>query len=285
LTDSPQRYNRENRQADASFQESDLSAFRFDGFDNAHCFAAHGGKDVSRWLRARNLAILNRWVNSDLGLVIKVQAPKGAGVWDFVFRAVHNEGVVKFDALTQAGASDSADFPSSRCAGDERNQRMFAQIAHVVESVEKVPIPAWVWLERSQQRLDFRWRILRKTPEAIFKVVGVVGEGKESKFQVGVSGVEVCCGPNGMIKACPDVLDNLSSEDTPAERKSLSEADFVNFVRAIRVRLNNSSVWLFTEKTLNLGFQVLEMFLCPCDSKLGTVEAIGSEGCHGWQTI
>jgi hypothetical protein len=103
LTDSPQRYNRENRQADASFQESDLSAFRFDGFDNAHCFAAHGGKDVSRWLRARNLAILNRWVNSDLDLVIKVQAPKGAGVWDFVFRAVHNEGVVKFDALTKPG--------------------------------------------------------------------------------------------------------------------------------------------------------------------------------------
>ena len=68
--------------------------------------------------------------------------------------------------------------------------------------------------------------------------------------------------PSGVVETRTKVLDDLRSQDSPLERKSLSQSDFVSFVDAIRVRLNDTGVWLFSEKARNLGLEVLEMFLC-----------------------
>jgi hypothetical protein len=77
-----------------------------------------------------------------------------------------------------------------------------------------------------------------------------------------------------MVETGSGMLDDLSRQDAPAKWEPFRQSDFVDFVNAIGIRLNNSAVWLFTEKTIDLGFQVMEMFLSPCDPEARAVEGI-----------
>jgi hypothetical protein len=264
-----------NRQADAAFaaglfQESDSAALRFDSQDDALNFAKHCVENGRRRFRAGVLAVLKRYVDSDLYLVIKAKAPLDAGVWDFVFRAIPDGGLVEFDG---ASPSRTSDFGCCCRASNEGDQRMFAQVAHVVESPEKI-IPSLVWLERSKERSDFRWDILRDTPHAILEICGGIGEGEHAKLQVGVAGREVGGRPRGVIETGPQVFNDFGRENAPTERESLGYESFVDFVSSVRISLNNSGVWLFSEKAVNLGFEIIEMFLCAPDSQFSAVEGI-----------
>jgi hypothetical protein len=46
----------------------------------------------------------------------------------------------------------------------------------------------------------------------------------------------------------------------------------VDLVSAIKIRLSDGGVWLFTEKLRNLGFEVLKVLLCAGAPDLRTVE-------------
>lgn len=76
-------------------------ALRFDSGDDAVAFAKHCVEDSRRWYRANSLDVLKGYVNLDLALVLKVNAPFRTGVFDFVFLAVPNEGIEKLNAGTQ----------------------------------------------------------------------------------------------------------------------------------------------------------------------------------------
>jgi len=258
LTDSPQRYNRGNRQADVSFEQSDFSAFLFNRANNGASRLSHFIKDKRRGFARYNLAVLKRYVNVEICLVLKVRTLLNAEVWDFVFCAIPNSGIEHFNG---ANPSFPGDLDIGARGADKGDQRMFTQVAHVIEDIEGV-IPSLVWLERSNERQDFRGNILRSTPHAVFKVSHGFAEG-----EAGLSGADVpSCEPGGLpggvVEARAEMLNDLRSQYAPPEGKSLSEADFVNFVGAIRVRLNNAGVWLFSEKARDLGFEVVEMFLC-----------------------
>jgi hypothetical protein len=83
-----------------------------------------------------------------------------------------------------------------------------------------------------------------------------------------------------VIDAGARVLNDLSGQDAPLQRECLSEVDFVNFVSSVRVRVGAPSVWLFTEKMINLGAEVVEMLLRPSEAEFGTVESIWTKGRH-----
>jgi hypothetical protein len=83
-----------------------------------------------------------------------------------------------------------------------------------------------------------------------------------------------------VIETRPRVLDNFGCQDSPLGREAFREADFVDFVSSIRVRLGDSGVWLFAEKALNLGFEVDEMLVRPFKPQFGTVERIWTKRCH-----
>lgn len=265
--------NRQDSAASStSGNEPDFAAFGFDGRDDTARFFNHGTQDGNCRALDWNPSIIERWVHCDLDIVLRVYARQNPHVWDFIFRCIKDERVDEISVKKGMFAHDER-------SGQERNQRMFAQITHVIENVEQT-IPALVWLEGAQKRLDFRRAILGQSFYALPKFDRIARERKNSELQVGILGVKESARPSGMVEASPGMLYDLGGRDAPAEREWLSEADFVNFVGAIGTRLNNSSGWLFTEKTINLGFQVVETFLCPREAEIGTVEAVRSQGCH-----
>jgi hypothetical protein len=114
-----------------------------------------------------------------------------------VFHWVQDEGLEKLNRAFEGGASDSA---AGGRVSDECDQRMFAQIAHVVEEKRKI-IPSLVWLERPQKRLDLRRAILGDALNSVVDFSSIPSEGKKAEFQVGVSGVKVGADPGRMIEA------------------------------------------------------------------------------------
>jgi hypothetical protein len=257
-------------QADAALnatsQQVDSPAFRLDFRDDLSGPGNHGAQHKRRRFLARDLSIINRWVNHEIDIVLRVRSEKNPHVWDFIFHRVHNEGLNKVDRSRE---SSTADLACGSGVGHKRDQRMFAQVAHVMEGVEKAIPAALVWLEFPKQRLDFQQAVLGSSLDSVFKMFWLLAERENAVKQIGVPGFEESASPSGMIDTCPSVLNDLGGQDAPSEWKRLSQAEFVDFVNAIRVRLSDSSVWLFTGKTINLGFQVVEMFICPCNTELG----------------
>jgi hypothetical protein len=253
-----------------SFHESDFPAFRYDLRNGFVGLADHGLENKYSGFGTSVLAIFERWVNREIDLVLKVRLLRDSCVGDFIFRAVQDKRIVELNGTSEP---KPLDFSSGGSARNEHDKGMFAQVAEVIER-EKQIIPALVWLEPSKQRLDFRRAILGSSFNSIGKFRGVLDERENAKFKVGVIGPKVRTGPCGMIETRSGVLDDLGCQNSPAEGEPLCQPDFVNFVNAIRIVINNSSVWLFTEKTVDLGFEVLEMFLCPCDSQPSAVEGI-----------
>src|ERR1700681_194050 len=227
-----------------SFHESDFPAFRFDLRHGSVGLADHSVENKYSGFGAGVLAIFERWVNREIDLVLKVNLLRDSHVWDFVFRAVQDERIVE---LNGTGEPKPLDFSSGGSARNEHDKGMFAQVAEVVER-EKQVIPALVWLEPSKQRLDFRRAILGSSFNSIGKFRGVLDERENTKFQIGIVGPKVRTCPCGMIETRSGVLDDLCCQYPPAEGKPLCQLIFVNFVNAIRIVINNSSVLLLTEK-------------------------------------
>ena len=246
-------------------------ALVFESHDDASRFFKHRVEDGNCRYRVCDLLLLEGYKNIDLSLVLKLNAPFGAGVFDLVFRAVPTEFFRKCDITGGPTGGGSSDFEIERYPNHKRNQRVFAQVTEFVEGVER-PIPSFVTIERSKKRLDFRRQVLASTPNALIEIGSGFAERKGS-----VSGIRVALsgqmsGEGGMIETGPHMLDDLGSEDAPPKWESLSELKFVDFVNAVRIRLANNGVWLFSEKLVNLRFEVIKMFLCAQESHLRAVE-------------
>jgi hypothetical protein len=237
-------------------ERSNSGALGFNSHDDALAFAKHCVENSRRWFRANSLRILEGYVSANLSLVLKVNAPFGAGVWDFVFRAIPSERLQELDA-SGPRCSGSANFARMGGPSNKHNKAVFAGITQIVQGAEKV-IPSFVTIEASKERLDFRRRILANTPHAVIEIGGSIGERK-SGAQGGVFGSGRV---DHMIETSSEMLDNLGSEKTPVSRKALGDMDFVNGVNAVRVQLNQVSVWLFSKELIDPGFEVVEMFVC-----------------------
>jgi hypothetical protein len=156
-------------------------------------------------------------------------------------------------------------------AHHEGNKGVFADVAQFVEGVERV-IPSLVTIEAPKQRLDIREQFFASTPHAVVEIGGGVPEGEGDVTGVGMAAGSEMCRERGMIETGSSVFDDFGSQDAPSEGKSLSDLDFVDLVSAIKIRLSDGGVWLFTEKLRNLGFEVLKVLLCAGAPDLRTVE-------------
>jgi hypothetical protein len=242
-----------------------------------------GTKHIGRRFLARKVSVLDQWVNGSLEIVVRGRSLQNAKVGDFVFHRIENHRFEKFDRSSKGGPAESAG-GNGLC--DKSEQRMFAQIAQVIEDPKGITLAAGVWLERPQERLDFRRAVLAETLDSVVQKLWGADEGKVAKFQIGVPGTSVGGRPSGVVEASSSVFDDFSGQNPPPEWESFSEAEFVDFVRAIRIRIADASVWLLTGKLGYAGFEIVEMFLCPCKTAFGAVkDAIGSENRHGQSQI
>jgi hypothetical protein len=190
-------------------------------------------------------------------LVLKIKAPLGAGVWDFVFFAVPSERVKELDSLTSQVRGCSSDFTGKSSTGYKHDEFVLTGITQLIEGVEKV-VPSLVTLEASKQRLDFRRRILTSTPHAVIEIGGSFPKREDSEVRELLSSGD----KSRVIKTCPEMFDDFGGEHAPLSREPLCKVNFVDGMNAVRIKLNQTGVWLFSEKLINLGFEVIEMFVC-----------------------
>jgi hypothetical protein len=179
--------------------------------------------------------------------VLKIKSPLGAGVWDFVFHAIPSEGLQKLDSLAGSSGGGSSNFTGKSSASDEHNQAVFAGITQVIEGAQKV-IPSFIAIEPSKQRLDFRRRILASTPHAVIEIGRSLTKGEKGRVRKLLDSSD----KSSVVEARPEVLDNLGGEHTPIGAKSLGEVNLMDYVKAVRIQLSQTSVWLFGEELANL---------------------------------
>jgi hypothetical protein len=225
--------------------------------------------------------VLDRYKKGELDVVLKIGSARNSRVFDVIFNVVPVDSLGDLDVCSLGRSPKSA---SRSDANNKCDQGVFTGVSDLVEGVERV-IPSFVAFESSKDRLDFRSQILASAPHAVFEIDGRIPERKGN-----ISGIEVAAGgkmggEGGMIETGPSVLDHFCSEDAPPEWKSFSEFDFVDFVSSIKVRLNEFSVWLFTEKNANLGFQCCQVFLCAREPAVSAVECGGVIKFHGQKDL
>lgn len=251
---------------------TDLHAHSLNGCDDAEAFGKHCFENSPHGLSAHSLRILEGYVNTNLSLVLKIKAPFGAGVWDLVFCAIPIKRIEELNTGSP-GFSESPYFASNSSAGHQHNERVFTGITHVVEGVEKV-IPSSVTIETAKERLDFRRRILRNTPHAVIEIGGGFGKRKGGEVGIGLSS----CGKDRVIETSPEMLDNFGNKQAPVGWKAFGNLNLMGDVNPIRIKINHGSVWLFSEKLVHLGIEVVEMFVCsrepePC-AKQGALNGL-----------
>jgi hypothetical protein len=273
-----------NRQASAvvaaeSGNPAHSAALRFDSNDDAPCFAKYCVENVNRRYWACSLFVLDRYKKGELEVVLKIESMRNSRVFDLVFYAVPVDNLRNLDVCglqsTKFGICGNADHKS--------NQRVFTNVTEFVEGVERI-IPSFVTFERSKERLDFRWQILASTPHAIVEVGSAFPERECDAPGIGVTTGCQMSGKGSMVETGSNMLDHLCGEDAPPEWESFSELELVDFVDSVRVRISDLSVWLFTEKLVNLGYQIVQMFLCTREPAVGTIESGGVIKSHGNQT-
>jgi hypothetical protein len=252
------------------------------GHDDASDFLQQHLKDSNSRFRACKFLILERYKQGEIALVLKVKFPLGAGVYDFIFLAIPVDNLRKLNSGEIEGRALNVEFKGA--PNHERDQRVLAYVTEIIEGVERV-IPSTVTVEQSKPRLDFRRQIFASTPHAILKIGGGISERKSDVSGIGMTSSSQVASKGCVIEGGSCMLDDFRREDTPSEWKSLGELDFVNIVDSVRVRLDNAGMWLFSEKLNNLGFEVVEMFLCAQDSNLGAVKDADRAGrLHDRQT-
>lgn len=123
---------------------------------------------------------------------------------------------------------------------------MFAGIAQIVEGVEKI-IPSLVTIEAPKERLDFRRRILAKTPHAVIEVGRCFGAWEDGKSARVFSAGRV----SGMVETGTKVFDNFGGKQRPISREMLSNANLMDGVNAVRIKLGQSNVWIFSKELVD----------------------------------
>jgi hypothetical protein len=272
LTDRHERYNRESDRLAAPAGLLDVAepaTFPFDGIDRLFGISDQNFEYLHRRNRATSLLVLDRYKDVECSVVLKMRAPLNAGVFDLVFRAIPHEWIEKPNRLGQAG---SANLDVDCLSHDECDQGVLTQITQVVEDVNSGSIPSLVTLERSQERLDFRRQVLATTPYAVVEIGGSISDRKGDVSRIGAAAGSQMGAECRVIETGPRMLDDFGGENAPPKWEALSELQFVDFVGSVRIVLHSMGVWLFSEKLRNLGFEVLEMFLCALDPDVSAIE-------------
>jgi hypothetical protein len=139
---------------------------------------------------------------------------------------------------------------------------VFACVSQIVEIVEKV-IPPFIGIEAPEKRLDFRSQIFASTPHAVFEISSGLTERERGVIGFGLSDKTTkCC----VVQAGPKVFDNLGREDTPFHGKAFGEAQYIDFMNTIGVRLNDWGVWFISKKGVDLGNESVEVLFCAPDA-------------------
>lgn len=244
-----------------SSKETDSLSLGFDFDYVSPDLISHGLEDNCGVGSLSPLDIAKSYVNHEISLVFRIRPYEGSGVFDLVFKAI------PFDILSNncVGSIKSANFHVRHCPSYEGYKAVFTCITQLVEGVESV-IPSFVSFERPQKRLDFLSQVFASTPHTVFKIADGVAEWKCRVPRLHSAHVKAESGVSRVVKGRAKMFDNLGCQNAPFYGQPLSELDFVNLVRPIRVRLTDVSAWVIFEKSDGIFREISQMLICATDA-------------------
>ncbi len=241
-------------------KEADSAGLCFDSGDDALDHACKCVEDGNRWLAAHNLDIAHRYEEGDLDIVLNVHTRLDAHELHLVFRAIPPR---------HADAPGTADLKTINVRvahrhGDGLKDLMFIGVTQLVQGPEQI-IPSLVWLERPQQRQDFVRNVLAPALDHVFEVRSGISKregGLDSLTPDGGHGRGVA----GTVQRSAQVDHGIGSDVGQCDWHGLHELDLVNLLSSVRVRLNDSGVWVCTEKGSNLPVKIASVMLGAIDA-------------------
>ncbi len=145
-----------------------------------------------------------------------------------------------------------------------RNQHfMLVCDAYLVECPKEI-ITSWVRLEPAKERLDFLGDVLGPS-ESVCHLTNTPSEGESGEFGINAARGDGYGVPS-IVESVPKVLHHVSGDIGNGRWKFLGQLDLVHLmVRLIRVRLNNSCVWIDSRELYDLPIKISKVFLSPRD--------------------
>jgi hypothetical protein len=239
---------------------------RFNTHKDALDFSAKSVEDSNNWLAVNNLDFVKRYKNTEIEIVLEFCFGAEGDKYHLVFCSVPNMGIGHLEETSTANLS-----PNANESGANRNDHfMLVSIAYLVECPQEV-IPSLVRLEPAKERLDLLGYILGPH-QRICHLSDTTSEGEGSVFGAAAARSNSYRVP-GIVESTPKVVHQVPGNVPNGIWERRGQLDLVNLmVRLLRVRFNNSCVWIDLSKLCDLPLKLDEVFFSPSEFTTRTLE-------------
>ena len=239
--------------------EAESARLRFNSHDDA---LNHANKLVEDWNRrcaVYALDIAECYKSGHADICINFATRHDAKKFHFVFRPIPDG---RWDAKS-ARDNNLLEVDATRSSGYRANDAVFVGASEFIECPQRV-IPSFVWLERGEEVNDFLRHVFADS------VYGVL------KFRLGVTDREIGVHPllaglesvNSLVECGAEVVNGVNGDAIQSDWQGLSELDLIDFLRRVRINLNDSAVWVSFDELGDLPFKISDVMLCPREAVL-----------------
>jgi hypothetical protein len=235
----------------------ETSSLRFDSQQDALDYIDQAVKESNDWLKFENVGTLKSYIEGHCEIVLRINT-RSEQFDLIVFRIPNRSG------RTLGSAADDIESDLLVAYQDGRIKSMFVPITKVVESPQGI-ISSLVRIEPSNARLDVfgqRFALTERFFEECFSV-----PNREAPVPVArlMNASANTTSVNGMIKHSAEIGNGVSYGDRERFRDGFDQPTFVDFVSRLRICLDNYFVRTFCVEPADLGFEVIDVMLCPSD--------------------
>jgi hypothetical protein len=247
---------------------------RFSSQNDALDFARHSAENARRWSQTNAINLAERYKHLQCHVVLRLidQIRANDADYHLVIFGVPSGWEPHLHDQSRATEAFHEGIAHTHPNWDEN--AMLGPIGKLVQTPDQW-IPSLVRIERPKKRDNIIMQIF--APPATDDIGVELGVGisnrKVGAFETGVS-EQGGGGEASFVQSCSKALCYFDGLIEESIWENLSKADLVNFITSIRVSLNQTSVWLGFEKSLNARFKIADMLVCSGDTSLGVTKRI-----------
>jgi hypothetical protein len=195
-------------------------------------------KDSKNWLAIHNLNIVERYKKAELEMVVEFRVSSECDKFHLVFSSIPDMDIGHTELAHNFDANPSADDASS----DGDYHFVLIPVTNFIECPQDI-IASQVRLEPAKERLDF-FRYVLGPSETVGHLTNASSERESGELRIDFARRD-CYSVPSVIKGVSEIVHNVASNIGNRRGNFLRHFDLVNhMVRLIRVRLNNSLVWI-----------------------------------------
>jgi hypothetical protein len=236
--------------------DSKSNTLRFESHDDALNYVDKLCENNIRWLSINKLDIAHRYIVANLAICVRCSMRGLAKEFHFVFRSIPSGRTHLHTSYNNAAFErQTAD---NNCGRGDKS--VFIGIAEFVQCPENI-VPSFVWLEPVDDVDNVLREVFASPFDGILEVDKVWSDRKESVLSLSNS-------ENSLVESGTQIIDNIGSNPVQGYWQGLNELDLMNFLRSVRVNINDVSVWVTISESNPLPFKITKVMLCSLDTIL-----------------